>query len=103
MPGIEQQLSMKTTVFWIVTPCSSEKVRLFGRSKNKPCKKSAEAGEKLSHSTIKISYSETSGFLRNVRRYNPEIHTLHGYFCRDLKPNGCPAQIHSSYWMSYFG
>lgn len=45
---------MKSMVFWIVTPCSSDRVGRFGRtsvpsseSESKPVKKSIEAGEKI--------------------------------------------------------
>jgi hypothetical protein len=57
-------VSMKNTVSWVVTPCSSETVRRFGGSYSLP------------EDQAMCSY-ETSGSVRTVQRYNKDDCTLY--------------------------
>jgi hypothetical protein len=54
---------VKSTVFWVVTQCRSEKARRFGgiyrlssQSKSEPSKKPAEAGGKLSLISASVGF-----------------------------------------------
>jgi hypothetical protein len=94
------------TVFWVLTPCSSETTRRFGEkyqpqsseSKSKPSKKPDQLSICLRWfyvclvypSTVKmvtIYSSETSGSLRTTRRYNLDYRTPHGHRRKNLKSN----------------
>jgi hypothetical protein len=76
----------KGTVAWVVTSRSADRARRFGRNisspssepKSKPIKKQVNAGGRLIMLKMEaICYSETSGYLRNTERYNPEDRTVH--------------------------
>jgi hypothetical protein len=107
-------MAVKSTVFWVVTPCISELAWLFGGT----CRPHIE-GRRLSQarnlvcclhysSTLKteaICCFDTFGALRTTRRHNLQHHSRRcrsswGDVSRDNKRHGCPSYQYSPKYLT---